>query len=131
MSNLIKNPKFKTFLQWALLVILIGVLAASLYVFVGNMESLRLHGYIRGHFRHQTLAQKITPDQIRGWMTFRYVNLVFNLPPPYLQGVLNIKDSHYPNISLDALAKQQKLSSAQMLAKTAAAVKNFISKPQP
>jgi hypothetical protein len=106
-------------------------LAVSLYIFVGNLESLRLRGYIRGHFRHQTAVQKINPDQIRGWMTFRYVNMVFGMPPAYLQNSLNIKDSHYPNISLDALAKQQKLSSVQMLAKTAAAVKSFISKPNP
>jgi hypothetical protein len=73
--------------------------------------------------------QKISPDQIRGWMTFRYLNLVFNTPPGYLQQALSIKDSHYPNITLDALAKEQNLSSVQILAKVSTAVTSFISKP--
>jgi hypothetical protein len=124
-----KHHKAKIILQWVLLVILTGVLAASLYIFVGKMETLRLHGYFRARFRHQIMTQKITPDQIRGWMTFRYVNLVFGMPLAYLQTALNIKDGHYPNISLDALAKQQSQSSAQVLVKTVTAVKNFISKP--
>ena len=127
--KLIDNHKTKIILQWVLLVILTGVLAASLYVFVGNLETLRLHGYFRARFRHQMMTQKITPDQIRGWMTFRYVNMVFGMPPAYLQATLNIKSGNYPNISLDALAKQQNLSSAQILVKTADAVKNFAIKP--
>ena len=124
-----KHHKVKIILQWALLVILTGVLAVSLYIFVGRLETLRLHGYFRARFRHQMMAQKITPDQISGWMTFRYVNMVFGMPPAYLQTALDIKNSHYPNISLDALAKQQNQSSAQILIKTVTAVKNFVSKP--
>jgi len=125
MANIIKNKKTRAIVQWVLLVVLVGILAYSLYTFVSNLESLRLRGYMRARFRRQAMAQKITPDQIRGWMTFRYVNLVFGLPPQYLQGALNIKDAHYPNLSLDALAKQQNVSSAQILAKTSAAVANF------
>jgi hypothetical protein len=120
--------KVKIILQWALLVILTGVLAVSLYIFVGKLETLRLHGYFRARFRHQITAQKITPDQIRDWMTFRYLNMVFGLPPAYLQTALNIKNIHYPNVSLEALAKQQNQNSAQILAKTVTAVKNFASK---
>lgn len=125
MSNTIKNPKTKIIIQWVILVILTAILAISLYYFVSNLESLRLHGYIRSHFRRQITAQKITPDQIRGWMTLRYINTVFGLPPSYLQNALKITDSRYPNLSLDSLAKQQKVSPADLLAKTANAVKNF------
>jgi len=131
MPNFTHNRKFKIFAQWTVLVLLVAVLAVSLYFFVGNLETLRLRGNIRPHFRRQITVQRITPDQIRGWMTFRYVNLVFGLPPTYLQNSLNIKSVNYPNISLDALAKQQKASSAQMLDKTAALVKSFLSKHLP
>ena len=131
MSKLTKNPKFKIFMQWVLLVVLVGILAAGVYFFAYNFENLRLHGYIRGRVRRQTAVQKITPDQIRGWMTFRYINIVFGLPPAYLQNSLSIKDTHYPSISLDALAKEQKFSSAETVAKTAAAVKSFANKPNP
>jgi hypothetical protein len=129
MADIIKNHKTKIFLQWALLVILTGVLAVSLYFFVGNLESLKLHGYMRARFRHQLAAQKITPDQISGWMTFRYINLVFGLPPVYLQNDLNIKNSHYPNLSIDSLAKQQNMTSAQLVFKVSNAVKAFAVPP--
>ncbi len=131
MPDPIKNPKNKVIFQWVLLVLITGILAVSLYFFVGNFENLRLHGYIRAHIRRQIIGQKITSEQIRGWMTFRYVNLMFGLPPAYLQNTLGVKDGHYPNVSLDVLAKEQNLSSAQIVAKTSEAVKNFVSKPNP
>jgi len=121
----IKNPKIKLFIQWFFLAVLVAVLAAGLYYFVGKFESLRLRGYMRAHFRRQITAQKITPDQISGWMTFRYVNLEFNLPPSYLQGALKITNTRYPNLSLDSVAKQQKISSASLTAKTVNAVKSY------
>jgi hypothetical protein len=125
MANIIKNSKERTFIQWVILVALVGVLAVSLYFFISNFESLRRGGFIRGHIRRQLVGQKISPDQIRGWMTFRYVNLVFGLPPAYLQNALSIKGSRYPNVSLDALAKQQNIGSAELVAKTINEVKSF------
>ncbi|MDR3642690.1 MAG: hypothetical protein P4L74_03640 [Candidatus Doudnabacteria bacterium] len=130
MINSEKKRDIKIYFQWLVLVVLVGILAVSLYLFVGKFESLRLHGYIKSEFRRQrSLRQKISPDQISGWMTFRYVNLVFGLPPSYLQSSLDINDARYPNISLDTLAKEQKLTSAAIVGKTVAAVKNFIGIP--
>jgi len=125
MPNIIKNPKIKLFIQWFFLAALVAVLAAGLYYFAGKLESLRLHGYMRANLRRQITAQKITPDQIRGWMTFRYVNLEFNLPSGYLKSALKITDSRYPNLSLDSLAKQQNISSASLIAKTVNSVKSY------
>jgi hypothetical protein len=125
MNNIIKNPKTKIFIQWALLALVVGILLAAVYVFAWNLETLRRGGFFRGHIRRQPVAQRLSPDQIRGWMTFRYVNLVFNLPPGYLQSELNIKNGGYPNISLDSLAKGQSFTSAELIAKISAAVKNF------
>jgi hypothetical protein len=119
------GKKLRIFLQWGALAILVGILALTLYYFVSNLETLRSRGYISGHIRRQPRAQEISPEQIRGWMTFRYINLVFNMPPAYLQSALNIKDSRYPNLSLDSLARQQKISSAELVGKTAGAVKSF------
>jgi hypothetical protein len=123
------NQKFRTVLQWAFLAVLIAILAYSLYDFAYNIESLRLRGYFRAHFRHPVTLQKITPDQISGWMTFRYINLVFNLPPAYLQHSLNIKDARYPNMSLDILAKERGTTSAQITAGVSSAIKSFLSQP--
>ena len=125
MLDIKKNSKIKTFAQWFFLAALVAVLAAGLYYFVSKFESLRLHGYMRAHFTRQITAQKITPDQIRGWMTFHYINLEFNLPSGYLQGALKITNIRYPNLSLDSLAKQQNVISADLIAKTVSAVKSF------
>jgi hypothetical protein len=128
MGYIIKNPKTRSIAEWIILVILVAILAISLYYFVLNFESLRQGGLMRVRIRRQAAMQKIAPDQIRGWMTFRYLNLVFNMPQGYLQQSLNIKDSSYPNLSIDALAKQQKLSSTEVLTKTSSAIIVFISK---
>jgi hypothetical protein len=127
MKNWTKNRKVMLVIQWVVLVALTAILAVSLYVFVQNLETLRLHGYFKAHFRHPVTLQKISPDQISGWMTFRYINLVFKLPPSYLQSSLSIEDKHYPNLSLDVLAKTQGYSSAQITEKVSAAVKSFLS----
>ena len=113
-------------MQWAVLVVLTGILAVSLYDFVGNLETLRLRGLFRAQFRYPATMQKITPDEISGWMTFRYINAVFKLPPTYLENSLNIKDKHYPNLSLDVLAKEQNLTSQQITAKTTSSVKALL-----
>lgn len=58
-------------------------------------------------------------DYIREWMTFDYINKVFNLPSDYLKNQLGITDARYPRITvlqaaagmhkpLDALVAQLK-----------------------
>ncbi len=37
---------------------------------------------------------------IRSWMTFDYINKLFNLSPTYLKTTFSISDSRYPNLSL-------------------------------
>lgn len=125
MFNFIKSRKLSVFVQWALLFGLVVLLAVSVYVFVRNFEVLRSEGYIKVRARHQLLGQQLAPEQIRGWMTFRYVNLLFNLPTGYLQNSLNITDRRYPNLSINTAAKEQKISSVEFLVKISAAIKSF------
>jgi len=49
------------------------------------------------------------------WMTFRYINLIFKLPPNYLKDNLNISDKHFPNISLRGYIKNNKLDATTFL----------------
>lgn len=46
------------------------------------------------------------PSFIEGWMTFGYVNQVFNLPPLFLQQQLDITDNKYPNVQIARYAKK-------------------------
>ncbi|HYV33777.1 MAG TPA: hypothetical protein VE973_02925 [Candidatus Limnocylindria bacterium] len=120
-----KNHKIKIYLQWVLLVLLTLVLALSLYFLVRNVEAMKLRGEMRISLRRQNQTQNLTPDQIRGWMTFRYINLVFHLPPEYLKNSLNISDARYPNLSINSLAKTQKTDPQSVLQTTINSVKSF------
>src|SRR4051812_12432281 len=50
----------------------------------------------------RTLFTKKTPTAqdvqlIQPWMTFDYIDVVFNVPPDYLKTKLSITDPHYPH----------------------------------
>lgn len=42
---------------------------------------------------------------VRPWMTFDYINKIFNLPPDYLKTRLDITDPRYPKLSVSEYAK--------------------------
>ncbi|MBU6370455.1 MAG: hypothetical protein KGH93_02185 [Patescibacteria group bacterium] len=46
---------------------------------------------------------------VASWMTFGYVNMIFKLPPEYLQNDLAISDGGYPNVSIGHYAKTHAL----------------------
>ncbi|HVY67840.1 MAG TPA: hypothetical protein VHA30_03025 [Patescibacteria group bacterium] len=108
--------------QWLLLLLLLAILGASLFFLVRNFEYLRLNGYI--HPQHRRYASP-APQDLHGWMTFRYVNAVFGLPANYLQARLDITDGHYPNLTLDETARSQKVSSQELLQRTSAAISAY------
>lgn len=39
-------------------------------------------------------------EYIENWMTFKYINSIFNVPENYIKDKLNINDKRYPNIPL-------------------------------
>lgn len=65
------------------------------------------------------------PEMISGWMTFSYINIVYKLPPDYLQHNLSLSWSKFPNISIDSYAKARKLSKDELLKKVKSSVKDF------
>ena len=89
-----------------------------------NIRNLYKTGELRparefhGNYIH---TQIISSDQIQAWMTFSYINYIFNLPPNYLLGALNIKDNRYPNLGINH-AKEKKLNYVSFLA----SVKGFV-----
>ncbi len=69
-------------------------------------------------------------DLIDTWMTFRYINLIFKLPPDYLKNSLNILDKHYPNISLRGYIKNNKLDGTTFLNNVKSVVGNYFANKQ-
>ena len=54
-------------------------------------------------------------DFIDTWMTFKYINTIFNLPADYLKNGLNISDTRYPNLTLNGYIRNQKLNKTTFL----------------
>lgn len=42
---------------------------------------------------------------IRNWMTFDYINRLFNIPPSYFETRLDVAGTNYPRITIRGLAK--------------------------
>ena len=115
MTGILKKLKHKKWLQPAILVLLIVIFSTALYFVVENFEIMKLQGEMHISLRRRGIKQAPDVSQIRGWMTFRYINLVFNLQPDYLKNSLDITDKRYPNVSINSLAKTQKITSQSIL----------------
>ena len=53
----------------------------------------------------------------QSWMTFDYINRVFNLPAAYMKTTLDITDSRYPRLTISGFAKDSGLSDSAALSK--------------
>jgi len=62
---------------------------------------------------------------IAGWMTFDYIDHLFDLSPAYLETALAIHDSRYPRLTLDEYAEDAKLGGAAFLAQVQDAVRAY------
>ena len=88
--------------------IVLGLLLVVLFIFLVrdylvlrranliNRRELSLSAFVQ---KHGPLSASET-GVIRPWMTFDYINRIFNLPKDYLKDQLQISDAHYPNTTL-------------------------------
>ncbi|MEI6843045.1 MAG: hypothetical protein WCK48_00840 [bacterium] len=67
---------------------------------------------------------------IQQWMTFDYVNRVFNLPPEYLKNSLTIIDPKYPKVVISKYAKNQKFDVGIFMTTLQNAVGDYIKSHQ-
>jgi hypothetical protein len=84
------------------------------FFLVRNYISLRRAQIINAReFQLSTLLKNHGPvtandaTVIRPWMTFDYINTLFNIPPDYLKSSLSISDPSYPTLSLYGYANHQ------------------------
>ena len=102
----------KNFWQIVLTFLLL-IAVCLLIVFIFDLRSLYKAGSLkptRGFSRNYTHRQTLSPEKIESWMTFSYINYIFNLPPSYLKGSLGIEDTSYPNLSIDKYTKIKKIN---------------------
>jgi hypothetical protein len=120
MENTEKKPeggeKPVHFFSWHNSIIILLCLAClSLYLFTANIlltsfsasaeTSSRHISYIGILMHKKESEQPLVAGYIKGWMTFAYIDHLYNLPPTYLQTSFNITDHDFPNISLNDYAE--------------------------
>jgi hypothetical protein len=65
-------------------------------------------------------------DAIRPWMTFDYINKLFNIPPGYLQTDLMISDPHYPQLTISGYAHNTDVDVNAVMLQTEMALSNYL-----
>lgn len=103
----------------------------SVIWFIMSFRRLYREGELQPTYTHQgreRIYHSVTVDTIGTWMTFNYLNVVFKLPPTYLQNSLAITDKQYPNVRIDTYIKRHGLSSTAFLAGIRQAITSYSSK---
>jgi hypothetical protein len=111
-----------------LFVVLLLIVISLLIWFIVDIKNLYQTGTFRptrGFNINHISRQTATPNQIQGWMTFSYVNYIFNLPPNYLLETLNIQDTHYPNMGINKYIKVKGLDPIVFLTNLRESVAQF------
>lgn len=94
------------------------LLAMVTFFLLQNIKSARKDGVFadRASITERLLKSKQTQttsvkdiESIDSWMTFQYINLIFNLPDDYLKKQLGIQEKKYPNIPIGKYVKNNKL----------------------
>ena len=95
-----RKQKSEFFWQNRIVLVLLVTLVVALLWLAQSIH----RAYRDGEFHRERRSGKqvIAPSiqDIEPWMTFDYVNKLFNLPAEYLRETLHIEDSHYPNIQI-------------------------------
>lgn len=121
------KKRFYQVLEAVTFTVVCAIFIFAFYVFIRHVIWLRQDGYMRPlRFNYNQSFQGMPVNRIRGWMTFRYINLTYKLPGNYLQESLGITDKRYPNLTIDSLAKKTKISSAEFLPKVILAVQDYL-----
>ncbi len=112
------------------------VLTVLLVVFYRESRYLAHQNIIRSHALLRTAIEKRTPlaannaNLIQPWMTFGYVNKIFNLPEEYLKTTLRIADPHYPSLLIARYARANNLTVNTFTGDVKAAVEDYFSNMQ-
>ena len=119
-----KRFSFDNILATCLFILLMVILVW----FVRGFTNLaRVRFYMPRHGLHGIFNPNrvVAVEKIQSWMTFDYLNFVFQLPPAYLKDSLKINDTTYPNLQLNNYANKVHISSAQFIKNVQSAILNY------
>lgn len=108
-------------------------LAILLFFFVRQYRILRRESILNIRESGLTNTFKNNPhltpndaDVIQFWMTFNYLNKLFNLPPEYLKTQLSISDAAYPELTVSKYARDSHQFASSTLEEVQSAVRQYI-----
>ena len=117
---------------------LIMIIVAVLALILVSLSAIWVYKYHQVYPKHLINRQKFSEiykshtvlgadsvGVISPWMTFDYINHVFNLPINYLENDLSIKDSRYPKLTIIRYARENKLDQNSVATEVQNAVKNY------
>lgn len=127
----------RRFIDW-LIAALGVVLAVLLFFLVRQYQILRRESIISARESWLMNALKNHPHLtasdvsfISSWMTFDYLNKLFNLPPEYLKIQLSISDPAYPKLIIGNFAKDAHRTASGTLEEVQNAVRQYLTNPLP
>ena len=106
------------------IVLAVAAFLLAIFFLANIFQDFRRHGFF-GPPNSRNLHKRMDLSEIRGWMTFDFINKAFVLPPDYLKSELGITDKKYPNITVDGWAKNNQESSSALLDKIKKIIQNF------
>jgi len=96
----------------AIIIGLVFLLVISVLLLISDFGLLRRQGLMNPRhyqiFLRGARATTSTVPLIAPWMTFSYLNQVFNLPPAYLRGALQIDDANYPRLTINHYVREKR-----------------------
>ncbi len=111
--------KHKNKITLALLVISFVWAITSTYLLLTDYTRLHRGGFMPGprawhpHERH--VATQYDVDALAPWMTFSFVNKIFNLPPSHFKNLLSITSTQYPNLTIESVAQAKSIQTSELL----------------
>ena len=124
-------------IEW--LIAVLGILLIILlFFFVRQYQTLRRESIISARESWLMTALKnhhhltsTDASVIRSWMTFDYLNKLFDVPPEYFKTQLSITDPTYPKLTIGKFAKDIGQPSSSTLAGVQGAVRHYLVNPAP
>lgn len=65
-------------------------------------------------------------DVLRSWMTFAYINQLFDVPSAYLKDEVPVNDARYPQISIGSYARENNMNVNAFLGTVENALKAYL-----
>lgn len=128
----LNNRKVKKYILWVLVVLAV-VLVVLVIFLITQFRSLYRHQILNAwESRISQTLQRYAPfptndaGVIRYWMTFDYINKLFELPPNYLKMKLSITDSRYPRLTIYSYAKSENLNQTVFLGEIVNSVREYL-----